>query len=364
MSDLYTPDLYASNDDYIWDSWFQIDEQGQLHAYFLRANRSECAFDPEARHDRASVGHAVWNGRRWQMNDSRPALAASEGDSWDNLSIWTGSVIADRMMRQYLKFYTARRKHDALLPTPRGKERAQQIGIAVSQDLHKWTRLPESVDAPIVPNPGLRYGLDGVAWRDPYVVQWSDEQYYMFICARSPARSHDPKDPNGGGCIVYLRSENLYRWDSEPRFVELPLETGQYQLETPQVFRGPRDARGYRRVYLLYASQRNDATWSRKVRMPQECETGTYYAVSEPIADGDPRLPRFGPARLLAYNLYAAKLLMTNPWHRPVLLGFQWADRQGKFVGGIWGPHNVVFRADGSLEVDAHLRAPVTPLAA
>ena len=90
-------------DKFVWDSWFVLEGE-KLHAYYLQADRHACNHDPDARHNLASVGHAVKNGNGWY--ELGTSFAASH--QWDDVAIWTGSVIHSPKLNQYLLFYTAR----------------------------------------------------------------------------------------------------------------------------------------------------------------------------------------------------------------------------------------------------------------
>ena len=74
---------------WVWDFWF-ADDGDRYHLFFLYASRA--LRDPDARHYRASIGHAVSTDLvEWtQVSD---ALVRSDAPSFDDLATWTGSVI-------------------------------------------------------------------------------------------------------------------------------------------------------------------------------------------------------------------------------------------------------------------------------
>ncbi|MBS1809892.1 MAG: hypothetical protein JST84_17155 [Acidobacteria bacterium] len=325
---------WLPKDKYIWDSWFAW-KGGELHAFYLQANQADCQFNPEARHNLASVGHAILTRDGWQENGT--ALRASNGDAWDNLAIWTGCVIAAN--DRYLMFYTARRREDPLLQTPAEWQRPQQIGVAVSDDLSHWTRTEAAKIAPVIPNPGNWGNLDGVAWRDPYVMQGEDGRFYAFICARQ-------NQAEGGGVIAYVTSPDLQQWN-QPTLIKCLNEF--YQMEVPQVFWRRSGAGKY--CYVVFCAQEKDGTrWRRE--SGRDCVTGTYYLQSRLLPLNFNQVPEFiDPARLLVPNIYAGKLLKPETDEHPTLLGFQWADEAGNFVGGITDPIKTSFAADGSMQL-------------
>src|SRR4051794_12775339 len=109
-------------DHWVWDSWLTVDGP-DYHVFFLRASRA--LLDPNRRHLRASVGHAVSTDLcEWTLLPD--ALVNADGYAWDNQAIWTGSTVRGPDRRWYL-FYTGI-----------GRERygyVQRIGVAVSDDM-------------------------------------------------------------------------------------------------------------------------------------------------------------------------------------------------------------------------------------
>lgn len=321
---------WTPNDKFIWDAWYAW-EGDLLHAFYLQADRNECNHDPDARHNLASVGHAVMNSHGW--HEIGTTFAKSE--RWDDVAIWTGCVV--KTGNQYLLFYTARNSREAPLHTPSEVQRPQHIGVATSTDLHHWQRVPQSLDTPVIPNPGKRFGLDGVAWRDPYIVPM-DGQFYAFICARLDQTSEC-------GVVAYVTSRDLCHWSAEPQFVQCPLEF--YQMEVPQVF-WRRSGTG-KRCYVIFCAQEKDCSAGRRAKN-LACATGTYYLRSDELPLEYAGIPTFSEsAHLLMPNLYAGKLLKPETDEVPVLLGFVWADATGEFVGGISDPVRVQFAEDGSI---------------
>ncbi len=321
---------WTPHDKFIWDAWYAWEGE-TLHAFYLQANRAECQHDPEARHNLASVGHAVKGSHGW----SEIGTTFTKSTQWDDVAIWTGCVL--RAADQYWLFYTARNSREAPLATPSEHQRPQHIGLAISTDLHHWQRVPQSIEAPVIPNPGQRFGLDGVAWRDPYVVRF-DDKFHVFICARLQQETEC-------GVIAYLTSPDLQHWPLEPNFIQCPREF--YQMEVPQVFW--RHSGAGKRCYVIFCAQEKDCSAARRAKN-LACATGTYYLQSEELALEYEGIPAFtSSAQLLMPNIYAGKLLQPESDEAPILLGFVWADEAGNFVGGISDPVRVQFADDGSL---------------
>lgn len=343
---------------YLWDFWFVRKHSpfadsaaGQLHVFYLQADHRASRWNPDLRHDLASVGHAVMTEGGWrEVRPERPALDAAAGETWDNRSIWTGSVIYRASDDQYLMFYTSRSIQDAPVWTPSEWQRPQQIGLATSRDLISWQRTAASLRAPVIPNPGKTLGLDGVAWRDPYLMTDEDGTHYAFICARLDPAEADNREygHDAGGAVVWLRSASLEDWNvAETQ--RLIASDEFYQMEVPQCFW--RRFENGKRFYLIFCAQEKDCSRVRRAR-GLECGTGTFYLMSDLLPHDYRGIPALtGPARLFAPGWYAGRLLDPETARQPLFFGFQWADEAGNFVGGISDPMPVRFREDGMLEI-------------
>lgn len=321
---------------YIWDFWFAL-KDGKTHLFYLQADRQTGLADPEILKDRSSVGHAILGPFGWRQTMPEPALAASTTDgAWDNLSIWTGSIIKEAGSNRYFMFYTARRKEDASLWTPSEWQRPQNIGAAVSNDLDKWQRLDSCLAKPIIANPGADGVFDGVAFRDPFLTRWQD-RYYNFIAARMvPNEKHNIESFDQGGSIVYLDSNNLEDW-SAANLKILVASRHFYQMEVPQLFW--RTNGSTKILYLIFCAQQKDCSNLRRSQMPEtQNQTGTYWMRSKPVPldyQGIPELVE--PAHILAPGLYAGRILEPCA-NTPVFFGFSLAG-----AGGISEGSRVVF---------------------
>ena len=189
--------------DWIWDSW--IADEGELyHLYFLKAPRS--LGDPGLRHTAATVGHATSRDLvDWTYLGETFGPAAG---SWDDLAIWTGSVVRGDDGRWRL-FYTAINTHSGHIL------KDQRIGMAVSDDLHHWQRVGSG---PVVTvDPRWYKTVDGdpeasETWRDPFVFRDPDgDGWHMLITARGVGA-----DPHDDGVIAHARSHDLDRWELGP----------------------------------------------------------------------------------------------------------------------------------------------------
>jgi beta-fructofuranosidase len=206
-------------DDWVWDSWI-ADDGERYHLYFLKAPRA--LVDPGLRHTRATIGHATSTDlHEW---DYLGEVLAPDPGSWDDLALWTGSVVRgeDGLWRM---FYTA-------LGTRGHGVKDQRIGFVESEDLHRWRRVLDRPAVEVDPRWYKTLEDDPAAsetWRDPFVFRDPDgDGWRMLITARARgAARHDD------GVLAQARSADLRTWEVGPP-VSAP-GAGFGQLEVAQV---------------------------------------------------------------------------------------------------------------------------------
>ncbi|HET6706054.1 glycosyl hydrolase family 32 [Amycolatopsis sp.] len=297
-------------DHWVWDSWYTTDDDGRHHAFFLRASRA--LLDPERRHRRASIGHAVSRDlRTWEL--VADALVPADGPAWDDLATWTGSVVRGPDRRWYL-FYTGVRDD--------GGHAVQRIGLAVSDDLHTWHRFGAK---PLVEPDPAWYAHDdrtdwaGEAWRDPWVFPApGGDGWHMLVTAHA-------KD--GGGVIGHAFSADLLHWEVRP---PLTRPGGFGHLEVPQV------AVVDGQPLLLFCSN-----------LGVRAAEAAVWAVPGPAVTGPWDLSLARPVS--CPGLYAPRLVRDagNAWH---LIGFV-SERDGGFAGELSDPFAVRYTASAGLQV-------------
>lgn len=203
---------------WVWDSWV-VDDGEQHHLFFLKAERSEAG--PSSRHTRAVVGHAV-SPDLVTWTECPDALGPLPG-GWDDLAIWTGSVVRDDDGRWRL-FYTA-------ISTGGGLN-DQRLGVAVSDDLTTWRRLGTAPVLDIDPRWYKTQPADVAAsetWRDPQVLRDpGGDGWHMLVTARGVGA-----DRNDDGVVGHAVSRDLATWEVRPPLSESG--TGFGQLEVLQV---------------------------------------------------------------------------------------------------------------------------------
>jgi beta-fructofuranosidase len=302
---------------WVWDYWF-ADDGEQYHLYFLYASRA--LHDPDARHYRASIGHAVSTDLvEWtQVAD---ALVRSDAPAFDDLATWTGSVVRHPDGTWFL-FYTG------ATAAPEGKN-IQRIGYATSADGVTWAK----GGRPVLEARGPWYEtLDSGAWhdeafRDPWV--FADPEgngWHMLITARAP------QGPvTGRGVIGHAWSSDLRTWElREPLTAPSPEGFGQLEVVQVEVVDG--------RPVLIFSCLGDHATPAR-----QGQKGGTWAVPAESLLgpfDVDAAYP------LTDERLYVGRLLQRRSDGQWLLFAFRNLDADGKFVGGITDPMPVAWEGD------------------
>ena len=309
-------------DKWVWDFWFARSGE-DVHLFYLQAPRS--LGDPHLRHHNASVGHATSRDlRHWHVLPD--ALGPGPSGSWDDLAIWTGSVI-ERDGRWHMLYTGTNRSERGLI---------QRIGLAVSDDLARWEKHPAN---PVLEADGRWYELLDLdrwrdqSWRDPWLFEDEDDgTIRALITARSRLGESD-----GAGVIAHARSHDLVTWDVLPPLTD----PGEFaQVECPQLITDD----GGRRI--LFSCLAEDHSAARTARIGREGATGTFLfhaatlagpfvPTTDPIAD-----PELGP-------LYAGRLIpdALGEWR---FLAFRGAGDH--FVGELTDPLPVRFYPNGAIE--------------
>ncbi len=211
--------MFRLPDSWVWDFWL-VDDGTDYHLFFLYASRA--LGDPEARHLRAAIGHAV-SADLTEWHRTRDALVRADPPAFDDLATWTGSIV-QHPDGTWFQFYTG------ATGTDRGV--VQTIGYATSADLLTWTKNPT--------NPVLRadprwYETLGAstwsdeAFRDPWVfADPGGNGWHMLITARANTGPTDDR-----GVVGHAWSPDLRTW--ELREALSPPGQGFAQLEVTQV---------------------------------------------------------------------------------------------------------------------------------
>ncbi len=293
-------------DHWVWDFWL-ADDLTSYHAFFLKAPRT--LSDPDLRHRNASVGHAVSTDLvTWTVLDD--ALVPSDRPAFDDLALWTGSIVRDDDGR-WRMFYTGlSRSDDGLI---------QRLGSATSDDLVHWRRTWTVGVAEADPAYYEKLGGSGwpdESWRDPWVVRDQGGQWHAYVTARAGTG-------RGLGVIGHAISTDLQTWQVTP-----PLSEPGCGFEWLEVMSLQQVEGRWVLVFSCLSAEMVDAA----------PDSGGIWTVA---VDG-PGLPvdLRRAVRLTSEDLYVGKLVRDRAGHWQ-LLAFRNRDASGGFTGGLIDPLSV-----------------------
>ena len=210
----------------MWDFWL-VDDGSDYHLFFLYASRA--LRDPNARHLRASIGHAV-SPDLVSWSRVADALVHGERGDFDDVATWTGSTVRHPDGRWFM-FYTG-----ATLQAGSGAN-IQTIGYATSRDLMTWDKAPGPVleadprwYEKYAPPPEGHWHDE--AFRDPWVLRdTAGNGWHMLITARSNhGPAGDPSDSVDRGVIGHAWSPDLSRWELRPPLTSPGTGFGQLEV--------------------------------------------------------------------------------------------------------------------------------------
>ena len=201
--------MFVHKDHYIGDAWYFVADD-TVHMFFLTF--------PLGREGRWDIGHAISQDLiHWDYVGV--ALEPGPEGAWDGQTLATGSVL--RRDGQYWMAYTGCEDEGF---------RTQRVGMAVSDDLMKWEKLPENPQTQAGP-PHYEQMSTGrrkmIHWRDPFLFD-DGEAVYQFVCAR---RSDGDEATRGTAAVT--RSTDMVNWE-----IMGPLEHDRIsqEMEVPQLY--------------------------------------------------------------------------------------------------------------------------------
>lgn len=295
--------MFELPDSWVWDSW-AIDDGERFHLFFLFASRA--LGDPERRHRRASIGHAVSDDlTSWQRLPD--ALVRGDAPAIDDVATWTGCTVRGDDGRWYL-ITTA--VNDSPVPG------TQRITAAVSDDLLAWERLDVLLEAdPRWYATGETTGSE--PFRDPWVWKHDDGRWHMLLTASGTERA-----PGDEGVVGHAVSDDLRHWRLEPPLVEPGHGFGQLEVTQPLQVDG-----GW---YLIFSCLAPELSPSRRATVGAP---GMWVAQM----DGPLGPVRIADARVLVdESRYAGRVTLRRDGE-PVLLAFENLTEHG-FVGRLADP--------------------------
>ncbi|MGO1318232.1 MAG: glycosyl hydrolase family 32 [Cellulomonadaceae bacterium] len=201
-------------DHWVWDHWV-LPDGDRYHLFFLRASRA--LLDPERRHSRAAIGHAVSDDlRSWEL--VADALVAADSPAFDDRACWTGSAVHLPGGGIRLFYTGSSRADDGVV---------QRITWADSADgitFHRTEVPPVEPDARWYETEDS-YDWHDVAWRDPFVFRHDDGLWHMLFTARARAGR-----PSARGVVGHAVSGDLDTWEVLPPLTEPGSGFGQMEV--------------------------------------------------------------------------------------------------------------------------------------
>ena len=219
----------------IGDAWYYAADA--LHMYFLTK--------PEGSTAGWDIGHAA-SGDLVDWEFLGLAMTRGAPRSWDDKSLATGSVIP--YGGRYWMAYTGHRLNEPLF--------VQRVGMAVSDDLVRWEKLPGNPTSEADP---AYYELVSTGqrtlthWRDPFLLD-TGKEVVQYVCARNT-----DGDISSRGTVGLARSTDVRNWETLPPLEHDPIAE---EMEVPQVY--AIDGR----YYLVFCSHEQWLSPSYRSRFP------------------------------------------------------------------------------------------------
>jgi len=231
--------VYRNPDDKVYHLYYNIGNAGPKQMWNQPFNEKQ-------------FGHATSKDlKNWVIHDT---LLPVVPGTWES-----DVVSAPYVVRHDDTFYMAY--------TGFGRRANQRMGIATSDDLFNWTRVPE--------NP-VAVGPSWTAWRekgwadfrDPALLEWKG-QWIAF---------NTIKDPQGVGGLAISTSKDLINWEHLPR--ERSILTNWREPESPVAFKR-KD-----KVYLIASSSHGRQMWMTDDPLSGNWETVPFVFPSKGIWSG------------------------------------------------------------------------------
>lgn len=311
--------MLALPDSWVWDFW-TADDGEQYHLFFLFASRA--LHDPDARHFRAAIGHAVSTDLvNWTRVED--ALVHGEPGDFDDLATWTGSVI-QHPDGTWLLFYTGTTLDGA-------GNNLQRVGYATSADLYTWTKRGVVAEADPRWYEPVDLGWRDWAFRDPWVVADPEGRgWHMLVTARGTTGPLADR-----GLVGHAWSPDLSRWEVTEPLSQVGQGFGQLEVMHAVEVAG--------QAFLLFSCLGGDLAAERQ----GTTAGGTWAARAESLL-GPYDLA--GATLISPPGLYVGRLVQLRDSGEWQFLAFVHEDDSGAFGGTIIDPLPVAV-VDGQLIV-------------
>lgn len=303
--------------------------------YFLKASkvyhspdgRRDLVRNPDGRHTRTTVGHAVSSDLiNWTVCDD--IMSPSDEDAFDDLATWTGSVVKGPDNLWYM-FYTGISYREGGL--------VQRVGLATSDDLYKWEKRkdfqPLAADALLYEKLG-ESTWPNETWRDPWVFPDPEGNgWHMFVTARAKVGVYDDR-----GVVGHAFSWDLFNWEILPALSEPGSGFADLEVTQVSVIDG--------KPVLLFSCLTREFSAVRRAAGERGGGKGGVWAVpcDSPLGPFDV----YDAALLTDHKLYAGKFIQ-NRQSQWLFMAFANDDENGNFIGHLADPMSVSWESDGTL---------------
>lgn len=295
--------------------------------FFLHASRA--LHDPDRRHLRAAIGHAVSTDLvHWERRAD--ALVHGDAPSFDQTATWTGSVTRGPEGTWFLHYTGTTRLDDGRL--------VQQIGVATSSDLDHWVKYdgnPVLAADPAWYETGGQSPWQDTHWRDPWVLpDPAGNGWHMLVTARANSGPADER-----GVVGHATSADLLIWQAQPPLSDPGSGFGQLEVFQVATVEG--------RHVLIFNCLPTEHSAARRA-------TGSRGAIwaanaASPLGPYDIA----GAVELSDDRFYVGKLT-TDPSGAWVLLAFENVAADGSFGGMVSDPMPVAWQGNAlTLKVPA-----------
>jgi len=306
---------FSLPDHWVWDFWL-ADDGKAYHLFYLHAQHA--LGNPDLRHRNARIGHATSSDLVTWQNHGQIFDVGAPG-SFDDTATWTGSVLRGPDGRWRL-YYTGSR-----FLSPDSNANIETIGMAISDDLFHWQKLPGPV---AVADAGHYETLGSSAWpeeafRDPWVFA-DDGQWHMLVTARANHGNVQER-----GVVGHATSSDMQSWQVQPPLSAI--NGGFAHIEVPQIV----EVEGS--LHLIFCCD------SPKLSGRLAGQQGGIWSVAVPAPLGPYPIER---ATLLAPEALYAGRIATDRSGKAVLLAFNNVQVNGVFAGSISDPMPVRVQTD------------------
>lgn len=307
--------------------------------FFLRASkvyhspdgRKDLVRNPDGRHTRTSVGHAVSKDLfSWDVCED--VLAPSEYEAFDDLATWTGSVVKGPDGFWYM-FYTGISYREGGL--------VQRIGLATSDDLFRWEKRKDF--APLAADSKMYEKLGestwpNETWRDPWVFPDTEgDGWHMFVTARAKKGADDDR-----GVVGHAFSYDLLNWEIRPPLSEPGSGFGDLEVTQMTMVDG--------KPILLFSCLSREFSIVRRAAGKAGGGNGGVWAVPSDSVLGP--FDILNAQLITDHKLYSGRMVQCHD-SRVAFLAFANDDDNGNFVGHVADPMSVAWQADGTIALKA-----------